>query len=396
MLFSVFFQNSAQAQSRTVLRKRGPSVGRWPVVLLLLIITTSSCASAQSELGWIVFGSVRDGEAGLFIMDADGANQTRLTTGEGDRFPVWSPDGCRIFYRRFLDIYVMDPDGSNQTLVRQGPRLSNPEWLFGVFLLFSPDGSKILFEGGVINADGSNLVRVSWDRGGGVSWLPGGSAILFQRSEEIYVMNADGTSQRKLANGKLSSRSPDGSAVLFRLSEHDGEIYVMNTDGTSQRKLAEAESASWSPDGSKIALGLTGGTEIVVMEWGGTNVTPLTQGSNPSWSPDGSRILFSPGGEGQLAAVNADGTNRIKLADQLLSPFVAFFSPQMSWSPDGSKILFTRRNAPRPESFPVPMEEWVGSWDIYIVNTDGSDFTRLTTGGMSISPRWSPSARCEE
>ena len=327
-------------------------------------------------------------------MDTDGGNQTRLTTGEGDRFPVWSPDGCRILFRRFLDIYVMNADGSRQTLVRQGPRLSNPERLFGVFSLFSPDGSKILFEGGVIDADGSNFVKVGRDRRSLVSWLPDSSAILFQRSEEIYVMSADGTSQRKLGNGILSRQSSDGSAVLFRPGERAGEIYVMNTDGTSQRKLANAESASWSPDGSKIALGLTGGTEIVVMERDGTNVTPLTHGSNPSWSPDGSKILFSPGGQGELGVVNADGTNRIKLADQLLSPFVAFFSPQASGSPDGSKIVFTRRNAPRPRF--DPREEWVSSWDIYIANTDGSGFTRLTTGGMSMSPRWSPSVRCEE
>jgi Tol biopolymer transport system component len=60
-------------------------------------------------------------------MDSDGSNQTRLTDSSsisdtGDRYnmnPIWSPDGSKIIFEsnrdHGYDIYVMDADGSNQT-----------------------------------------------------------------------------------------------------------------------------------------------------------------------------------------------------------------------------------------------------------------------------------------
>jgi Tol biopolymer transport system component len=60
-------------------------------------------------------------------MNADGSNQTQLTDSTADREPAWSPDGTKIaFYSVPNDslgcssgdnweIYVMDADGSNQT-----------------------------------------------------------------------------------------------------------------------------------------------------------------------------------------------------------------------------------------------------------------------------------------
>jgi TolB protein len=53
--------------------------------------------------------------------------------------------------------------------------------------------------------------------------------------------------------------SPDGLKIAF-ISTHDGdpEIFVMNADGTSLRKLTDNTAVdaapSWSPDGSKIVF----------------------------------------------------------------------------------------------------------------------------------------------
>ena len=47
----------------------------------------------------IAFASHRDGNWEIYVMDADGTRQTRLTTrAEQDRFPLWSPDRSKLAF----------------------------------------------------------------------------------------------------------------------------------------------------------------------------------------------------------------------------------------------------------------------------------------------------------
>jgi len=100
----------------------------------------------------IAFDSFRDKDitaaTEIYIMAADGTNQTRLTENDGSNFgPAWSPDGRSIAFTCQVDaplgpgsICVMNPDGTGiraLTENRRGVDL-NPS--------FSPDGRKIVFE----------------------------------------------------------------------------------------------------------------------------------------------------------------------------------------------------------------------------------------------------------
>src|SRR4051794_8360220 len=78
----------------------------------------------------IVFVSDRaGGSTDIWVMAANGANPTRLTTNAGsDDQPAWSPDGSKILFSRdSANIFVMNADGSNQTNLTSGAGTLNVE-----------------------------------------------------------------------------------------------------------------------------------------------------------------------------------------------------------------------------------------------------------------------------
>jgi len=149
--------------------------------------------------------------ANIFIVDADGSggNLTNLTEnpdGGNFEYPEWSPDGKRIAYQAFVDsnweIFVMDADGSNQTQLTFGENQEQwsmqPSW--------SPDGRQLAFAS---NRSGSWDIYVMDRRGNKVialtddsmedsmpDWSPDGTLIAFtsKRTEfaEIFLMPVSG------------------------------------------------------------------------------------------------------------------------------------------------------------------------------------------------------------
>lgn len=257
---------------------------------------------SPAKEGKIVFSTERDGNDELYVMNADGYNQTRLTNNPAtERLPALSPDGSKIAFQS-------DRDGS-------------------IFQIYT------------MNIDGSDLVRLTSGTAnvGSPSWSPDGSMITFSSESddtlEIFVMQADGSEQTRLTdntdNDFCSSWSPDGSKIIFT-SSRDGndQIYIMNVDGTDQTRLTESsnyeEFPVFSPDGSKIAYvsnpGTMGVTEIWVMNADGTDPVQLTSTSrvnvHPVWSPDGSKIAFNstralPDDLQDIWVMDADGSNPV-------------------------------------------------------------------------------------
>jgi TolB protein len=113
-----------------------------------------------------------DGNDDLFVMNANGSGQTRLTSGpEYDSDPAWSPDGSRLAFSRDGDIYTMSPDGSGvHQLTRGSARDGAPAWSRdGRELAFArADESGTTFAGPsriiVMRANGSRLARVPLPR----------------------------------------------------------------------------------------------------------------------------------------------------------------------------------------------------------------------------------------
>ena len=100
-----------------------------PIGLLALLLTTFIAGLASTaptraafpgENGKIAFTSDRDGDREIFVMNADGTNQTQLTSNLfRDIHPVWSPNGRKIAFMSTRhgdeEIWVMDADGAHQT-----------------------------------------------------------------------------------------------------------------------------------------------------------------------------------------------------------------------------------------------------------------------------------------
>ena len=316
-------------------------------VIVLGLIPLMVAIDAQAQ---IAFVSDRDRNDEIYVMDDDGKNQRNLTNHpDSDYSPSWSPDGTRIVFMSDRDgpvpkggglptfeIYVMDADGGNQQRLTNHPRHDgNPAW--------SPDGKRIAFTSDrdghvhaihgwptseiyVMDANGGNQQgltnNLNDDRQ--PAWSPDGKRIVFSAERdghfiadfvnfEIYLMDANGGNQQRLTENRKNdwfpSWSPDGERIAFS-SDRKGdfvnfEIYLMDADGGNQQRLTENrvddESPSWSPDGKRIAFwsDRDGNAEIYVMDADGGNPQNLTNNPHADVSPEwlNSPFSVSPAGK---------------------------------------------------------------------------------------------------
>ena len=219
--------------------------------------------------------------------------------------------------------------------------------------------------------------------------------IVFQSNRdgnhEIYTMKTDGTNPLRLTTNPEFDGEPsfgaNGSKVVFT-STRDGnaEIYIMNPDGTAQKRVTTSLGSdthpALSPDGTKIAFisARAGGLELFVMNADGSDPKQLTFTTssefNPSFSPDGSKILYSgfDGNDPEIYIIDIAGTNNTNLTDNTKDDRDASFSP------DGTKIVYE------------VYDNANGSFDIAVMNADGSDQTNITNSiaGFDSAPSYSP------
>jgi Tol biopolymer transport system component len=380
--------------------------GRGPVTNMVIGGFGKSRPKAN---GRIVYQSIRNNMREIFIMDADGSNNTQLTDNTvDDIMPSFSPDGTKIAFvsrrdENFGDIYVMNVDGGSVV------RLTNTVGFADYDPVWSPDGKRIAFrsyrdgnaEIYVMNADGTGQTRLTFNSGedSGPAWSPDSSRIVFASEQggntDIYVMNADGSNQTRLTNDpevdKSPSWSPLGSYITFvsgRLG--DAEIFRMNSDGTSQTLLTTNMTGSqfdpeYSPDGMRITFVSdgTGEPEVFSMNADGSNPVRLTNNPTddtaPSWQPlhVNGKITFTSkrgAGDPEIFSMKADGSKVTDLTKSAATDEVS--AP----SPDGTKVAF--------QSFRN------NNYDIYVMDPDGGNLKRLTTDpAVDQAPAWSPDGK---
>ena len=283
------------------------------LIFLLSETMSGRTVLASHHKAQIAFASTRDGNPEIYVMDADGNNQIRLTNHpEADYQPSWSPDGARIAFVSNRNggneqIYVMDSNGKNVKLLTNG--------ILGWYPAWSPDGQTIAYHG-----------RVKDD------WVE-------EEQSGIILIAPDGSNRRILAGDipVLDSEpawSPDSQRIAF-VSWREGwtgDIGVMDADGRNPKRLTHTpvneRHPTWSPDGSKIAFTTVLQEDFVlsVMDADGTNQRFLTEEVldgriqsvfHPAWSPDGRTIAyyFAQGLDRGIHLITADGEYLKRLGD---------------------------------------------------------------------------------
>ena len=221
---------------------------------------------------------------------------------------------------------------------------------------------------------------------------------------DIYRMNLATGEIARLSHGPnylWFAWSSDGEKIAWADYEF-GNLWVTDVGGASPSQQGNESFATlpeWSPDGKNLAFASAGKPDkraglatIPVNSTGFRQKTILSQdedldgGSIGSmdWSPDGKKFVFDvdgpPGAKRGLYTVNTDGTDLTKISRPRTDPETNVRENDRRWydptySPDGETIAFIKG---------------MDDWGIYTMNPDGTDVRQVTHDAGDIIQSWSP------
>jgi Tol biopolymer transport system component len=229
-----------------------------------------------------------------------------------------------------------------------------------------------------------------------------GSSAATQGASRLFVIGADGRGLRKLTRGRArvgedgADWSPDGSRIVFERSFECAQslllciaTWVVSADGSGERRLTPqtpgtgALAPTWSPDGKRIAyvkfVDRSDKADLWLMNADGSGkrrVTYVGNAKEPAWAPDGRRLAFSH--DGDIFVRDLDAGTRTRLTR---TPRLNESHPD--WSPDGRRIAYELNN-PSPRNFPFQ------TYDVYVMDADGTHKRSLSRGHSDGHPVWSP------
>jgi len=209
----------------------------------------------------IVFVLIKDGHKVAHLIDPDGSHDEAITpVTQGVIHPSFTPDGKALLYCTDDDLRPPAKNASQVYSIDLATRKVTTLISGGVntFPVMSPDGTQIAFrrivgdmnsEVFVADADGRNAKNLThhWSFEGWPAWSPDGRTIAYAGNRnnagyQVFLMDADGAHVRLLANtegrGTAPKWSADGKTVYFticrRSQDHQGcDIYSAPVAGAT-------------------------------------------------------------------------------------------------------------------------------------------------------------------
>jgi len=161
--------------------------------------------------------------------------------------------------------------------------------------------------------------------------------------------------------------SPDGLSLVYATRRfgphHNSLIRTHDLTHHSELELGLGDNPDWSNDGQRVVVKAE---MLVVMDRTGGNVRSLTSNpgdASPDWSPTSSKIAFMrlTGDSWDIWVVNADGTGETQLTTS------GSVDGLPAWSPNGTHIAF--------------LSDRGGMWGIWVMSADGSNQRKLFDTG---------------
>jgi len=279
--------------------------------------------------------------------------------------PVWAPDGDTIYYsfQRGIgigsEIRALDTRAGVDRLVATGGKLPQ----------VSPDGAWVLYRNAttlhgdrwdvfLARADGSETRHILDITSGTTAWSPDSQRIVFVDAPDgdanlyLYDLATHASAPLVVSVGSDINPvwSPDGSQIAFASDRQDSRlIYLINADGSAERRLTEFNAVcsrsphwddpeAWLPDSSGLAFTRTcdGYRVVQIADMQGKLIDDWSrlrhQSQWPEWSADRSQIVYQLNRNNYyvIRAMNADGSNDRELAVDAWSAHLA---------PDGKRLV---------------------------------------------------------
>jgi Tol biopolymer transport system component len=328
------------------------------IILVVLLAMLTGCSSATKELSTTAFYVFRMEPPGLIELSPDNEVTREIPVaipggcGLGN---VYAPPAGSTLAIEFncefgqAVVYVNTDSGE----IKQPITDSDSH-----FMAWTPDGQAAYLKVDIANrphivraplrgkARYTPLTELTYD----ISPKAGSADLFFsfsrgmgQGSEMWYAWDGGRSTKQVLADPQnylsFARWSPDGSQIAFiKIPDSAtpftvGELWVMNADGSSPRKLADADAGhgyaeAWSPDGSRIALvirenpndveadqnggALKSNVAIVNVRDGSRSELTRLQDARveaPVWSPDGNRLAFTVVLNDKMNVYIADSTS---------------------------------------------------------------------------------------